>query len=257
LEIAKVTTAKTAKPLAGTLERTVITVDPAQQLASADKLALAMTELAGAYDIQDAATAEMAAQDLRKIKTKIAEVNETRLSITRPLDQAKDATMAAFRPYLERLELAAGVLDKGIRAFMAREAERVQRERAEAEAAERQRLEDLRAQQAAAEAAGDTEAAVAAQTAAEDLEFAPTTHVERAAKLTGVNTRANWKVRSIDLAALVTEAAKRLAAGDDSYLAYLEANTTAINGVVKAMKDRTSIAGVAVHNDVGLSARKI
>jgi hypothetical protein len=253
-----VTAAKTTKIAAApVVERTVITVDPATQLASADKLANAMTELAAAYVIDDATTAEMAAQDLRKIKTEMAKVEETRLSITRPLDQAKNATMAAFKPYLERLQLAADVLDKGIRGFMAREAERVQRERAEAEAAERQRLEDLRAQQAAAEEAGDTAAAEAAQTAAEDLEFAPTTHVASAAKLTGVNTRSNWKVKSIDLAALVTAAAQRLAAGDDSYLAYLEANTTAINGVVKAMKDRTNIAGIAVHNDVGLSARKI
>lgn len=253
------TAAKTVKlpAAAPVVERTVITVDPSQQLASADKLALAMSELAAAYDIQDAATAEMAAQDLRKIKTKIAEVEETRMSITRPLDQAKTATMAAFRPYLERLEAAAKILDNGIRGFMAREAERVQRERAEAAAAEQRRLEELRAAQAEAEAAGDAEAAVAAQTAAEDLEFAPTTHVASAPKLTGVNTRANWKVKSVDLGALVTEAAKRLAAGDDSYLAYLDVNTTAINGVVKAMKDRTSIVGVAVHNDVGLSARKI
>lgn len=237
--------------------KTVITIDTAEKLASADKLALAMTELAGAYVIEDRATAELAAQDLRKIRTKIAEVNETRLTITRPIDQAKDATIAAFKPYLDRLEAAAGILDKGIKGFLQKEREREERERAEAMEAERLRLEQLRAEQAAAEEAGDTAAADAAAAAAEEMELAPTVHVERAAKLTGVNTRANWKVKAIDLRALVLEAAKRVQAGDESYLAYLEVNTTAINGVVKAMKDRTNIAGVTVHNDVGLSARKV
>jgi len=67
-------------------------------------------DLVQSFEVVDAATFEIAADELKAIKGKIDALNEKRLGITKPLDAAKAAVMALFKPPIALLEQAEGIL---------------------------------------------------------------------------------------------------------------------------------------------------
>ena len=219
--------------------------------AEAEELARNASILAEAYVIQTKDEADMAAGDLRRIATEKKRVEEIRLSITRPMDQAKASAIAAFKPYLEKIESA----DKMLRGKLI--AWNTEQERLAAEAAaraERERIaeeERLAAEAAAAAEAGDTERAEELAMQAEEAAFAPTA-MAAPTKLAGVGTTKRFTVRSIDLIELV----KAAAADPEAYLHYLEPATTEINKQVRASGARTRIPGVEIQQVAGLTVRK-
>lgn len=103
------------------------------------------------------------------------------------------------------------------------EQDRLHQERLDAEAAQRER----------------TARAETLEQRAETATTAPTVH---APKVKGVSTRKVWKFEIIDQGKIPRE--------------YLVPNTTAIGGVVRALKNNTNIPGIRVYAEDVVSARK-
>lgn len=266
-----------------TTDTQIVEVPQAQQAA---RIAEDTYQVALAYTVDSPEMYALATDELRNIATRKAQLNDTRLSLTRPLDESKKRIMDLFRAPLEKLDEADRVLrgaaldykraedEKARQAQLEaerkarEERERIEAKRREAEEAERK----ARAEADAAMAAGNTEAMTASIMAAEEAasareeaeeaadlaEVAPPAHMTVAAapKAAGVAGRVNWKAEVVDLAALVTGAAEALARGDDSLLAHLLPNTTSLGQVAKALKGAARIPGVRVYAEESLAVRR-
>jgi hypothetical protein len=226
--------------------------------------------VAQAFTIDSPEVYAAAGEELREIAGRMKRLEDARLSITRPMDAAKKAVMDLFAKPLDTLQQADKVLRGSMLTWKRAEDERIARERAAAEAAaraERERIERERreAEERAAALAAQGDAEAAAQAAAEAdaaadaaalAEVAPPLVVEARTAAVGISGRKVWKAEVVDFAALVKAAAAALERGDATLLAYLEANTTALNGVAKAMKDAARIPGVRVYADETLAVRR-
>ncbi len=104
-----------------------------------------------------------------------------------------------------------------------KEQDRLHQERLDSEAEQRER----------------TARAATLETRAETVTTAP---VAPAPKVKGISTRKVWKFEIIDQAKIPNE--------------YLQPNTTAIGGVVRALKGNTNIPGIRVYAEDTMSARK-
>lgn len=93
-----------------------------------------------------------AGAELQAIKTRAKEIETLRLSITRPMDEAKKRVMDMFRAPLERLDQAEQVVRTAMLSFQHTEQERAARARREAEEAARIERERLEREQHEAEA---------------------------------------------------------------------------------------------------------
>lgn len=211
--------------------------------------------VAQSYQIDSADMATAAADDLGQIKGKLKALDEKRLSLTRPLDEAKKRIMELFEGPRTVLLQAEGVLKGAILDWNKREQARLEAERREqeriareaAEAAARQAEEARKAAEVAA-AAGNAEAAVELEQQAEQAVEAATALATMApavaaapAKLAGVSTRQEWDFEVTDPAAIPRE--------------YLVIDEKKIRGVVKALKADANIPGVRVFARDVLSAR--
>jgi hypothetical protein len=259
-----------------------------REVTQAAATATATLTQAEAWVVDSAEMYALAAEELRDIATKERKLEEARLGITRPMDEAKRRIMDLFRAPAENLAKARKLVNDSMLEWKRAEDKRIAREQAAAEAAaaEERRLariaadeaqakadaEALAAQEAAeaANAAGDHQAAEEAQQRAEEAaqaaaeaaeavelaEVAPPQQLTRAAPTAaGVASRQNWKADIFDLGALVTAAAEGLARGDRTLLGYLQADATAINQVVRALKANARIPGVRAYAETGLSVR--
>lgn len=260
--------------------------------ADADKAAAAASQLAEntyqvalAYTVDSPEMYALATEELRAIATRKAELTEKRMSLTRPLDAVKAGIMDLFRGPLARLDEADQLLRGAALDWKRAEDERARKAQAEAERAERERLAEIERQRREAEAAerkarevadaalakGDTGAFTLAAKLAEEraaereaaeeaqqlAEVAPV-HVPAVAapKAAGVSGRVTWKADVVSLAELVKGAAEALARGDDTLLAYLQPNTTALGQVAKALKAQARIPGVKVYAEESLAVRR-
>lgn len=242
------------------------------QVAQASVIAQQSFDVALEIKIDGPQMLTLASDELRDIVTRRKEIEEMRLSITRPMDAAKQKVMDLFRPSLDRLGQAESLLRDEVTRYQRverdkaeqarREAEaRAAAERAEAEARERAALEAAQA----AQASGDAEAAAAAAMAAEDAreqrelaEIAPLPVATRStpAKASGVSSRTNWKYEITDFKALVLEAARRAQAGDDFLLTFLAPDEKVIGQAAKSMQAKLNVPGVRAYAEDGLSVRR-
>lgn len=263
--------------------------------ASATRLSILLAG-AEAVVIEDDDTFQLVSQQGQDVAALKKALEEDRLQITRPMDEAKRQVMARYAPHLEKAERILTLLREKLGAYQARrrrereeaerrareEAARVERERREAEQrqreeaakaerelrerAERERQEREAAIQDAAKAgdfgtvselAADLDAAeqrVEAQVA--DLHAAPiqqefipreqpvAPYVPPPPKVSGVSSRTNWKAECTSLRDLVIAAGKAAERGDDTLLAYLLPNSTALGGVARATKGAVKVPGV-------------
>lgn len=243
--------------------------------------------MAQAYVIDSPAMYKAAADELRDIATKARQIEETRLSITRPIDESKKRIMDLFRPPLDRLNQADSMLRTAMLDWKRAEDKRIAREREEAERVAREERERMvreqreaqeaadraRAEAEALAAAGDADAAEMAAAAAEDAaaaaaeaaediqlaEIAPVSMPTVAApKAAGISGRQNWKWEGTSLAELVAAAAgvKVEDLKRTELLVYLAFNESAISGVAKALKAETRIPGVRVYPEDSLAVRR-
>lgn len=127
-------------------------------------------ETAMSVEIDSPEMFQMAGTELQSVKARAKQIEDLRLSLTRPLDESKKRIMDLFRHPLARLEEAEGLIRKGMLTFQQAEREKQERARREAEETARRERERLEAERRAAEAAERQarEQAAAAQRATEE-----------------------------------------------------------------------------------------
>lgn len=192
--------------------------------------------------------AEIGAAMIRQLKETRTSVTEARLSITRPMDEAKKRAMALFNPLVEKCdELEKSVRDK-LTTYMLAE-----RARADAEN-ERRRLE---AENVAAELASQADAAAEAGDASEAAALAAIAEISRSAVSTvtasapkGAGIRSLWKHEIKDFRALV-----HAAAADDTLLPLLMPNDTEIGQRARSLKSAMVVPGIRVWDAGSLTVR--
>lgn len=255
------------------------------EVAQAGQLAEQSYSIALAITVDSPEMLDIAGEELRGFVTRRKQMEEMRLSITRPMDAAKAKVMDLFRAPLDRLGQGECLLRDEITRYQREQREKAaaeqraaearaaaqraeqERIRREAEAAERQAREEVEA----ARKAGDAEAAAAAVAAAavaaaaaeeaqervELVEIAPPTPLAVVAhKTKGIGTRQNWKAEVTDFKALVLAAAERAKAGDDFLLGFLLPNDKALGMAAKSMQRKLVIPGVRVYAEDILSVRR-
>lgn len=249
-----------------TEQLTIQRPDPAALIAFADRQLIIAQEIT----IDSAPMYEAAADELKAIKKKTKELEEQRVGITKPLDDAKKAVMDLFRRPIDILTQAEGVLKKAMITY-ADEQERIRKEeqaRLDAIArAERERLEqEARAKQAeadrlAAEAAasGDSAAMARASEAAQEAAVIEATaaivtapaEAASVAKVSGISARGTWKAECNDKAALI-----RFIAQNEHYINLLDVNQSALNQLAKAMKQTLNLPGVRAYEERSIAAAR-
>jgi hypothetical protein len=241
------------------------------EVAQATTLAQQSYDLALEVKVDSAEMYEVAGDELRGIVTRRKKIEELRLSLTRPIDQAKTNIMNLFRGPTDRLAQAESLLRDEMTRYQRVEREKAEAARREAEAkAKAERAEVERREREAAEAAraaqkaGDAEAAAKAAMEAESareqretLEVAPPRPIATITpKAKGVSTRKNWKAEVTDFKALVLAAATRAEAGDDFLLGFLLPNDKALGTAAKSMQAKLVVPGVRAYAEDVLSVRR-
>lgn len=184
-----------------------------------------------------------AADELARIKGLAKKIEAERVAAVDPMNKEVKAINAMVRPATQCLTEAETLLKRAIIAYDTKVAAvaRAEQERLDAIArAEREKL--LEQAKAAAPEERPAIMAVAATV------VAPI--VRAAEKVDGLSTRKEWKVKGIDLVALVKAAAE-----DPHLVVYLEPNTKAINSVVRGMKGAHGIPGVIAEEETNLASR--
>lgn len=233
-------------------------------------------------DSQDAY--ELAADELKAIKTRLKALEEQRTTITDPINKALKAINDLFRGPKEYLTQAEGIIKKKMIGYTeiqeriaaearrkAEEAQRIERARLAAEAAEREQKareesERLAKEAKEAEAKGDVGAAAAAQVqselvlasatqesiAIETAAAAQTAPVVAApAKVAGISkTKSTFKAKVIDKKAFLAFVASR-----PELLEMIDVNESKLNNMAKALKTAMNYPGIEVYEDKTIAAR--
>lgn len=230
--------------------------------AEATKVANGMLAVANAYEIDCPEMAECAADDMNAWAGKVKELNETRLSLTRPLDESKKRIMELFAAPIATAQSAVDQLKRNLLAWNQKEAARIAAEREAAEAERRREEEEARKQAAALEAqkqeaiaTGDAdlldeleEKSMIVEKAASAVLFAPPV-MQHTAAVSGASIRKKYKAEVVDLMALV----KAVAAGRAS-IDLLEANMSVLNKRAGALGAEMKIDGVRVYEEQSIAA---
>ena len=212
------------------------------------KQAQSLAEVAASYVIDADDVLEYAAGDLKMMKDLYKKIEDDRLSITRPLDEAKKKTMELFRPHLESVDGAVKTLSGKIASYSAAQ----QRLRQEQEAKVRAELAKQKAEieAKAAEAAKENN-----QDKAAELMIAaamqPTSVVMPApTKVKGMSTSELWSAEVFSLLDLV-----RAVASGAAPLEALQANQTFLNQQAKSFKKEELFPGVKGISKVSVTSR--
>lgn len=203
-----------------------------------------------AFDIIDAPTYELAAEELTGIKRRAKELEDTRKAITKPLDDAKKRVMDLFRQPLDLLNRAESIL-KGKMLDYQREEERKAREAREAaERAAREERERLEAEAKKLKEEGRHGEAFARKMAAETVVAAPVP-VPETPKAQGIATRTTVDFEIEDMQALVSHIAQH-----PELIGLVQPNTTAVRQYVRGLGIVCNLPGVRVFAKQTLAARR-
>ncbi len=216
-----------------------------------------LVTIAGCVEVATAADYDFAASQLQLVKGRIKALKDSRINITRPLDQAKKHVMALYKGPLEALEKCETSL-KGVMLAYDNEQDRIRRERErlarEAEEAERRRIqEQAEAQAKAAEKAGDVQAAqeIKAQAEIEQQSVVAVAKKTEAPAASGISRREVWKAEVTSMAELVQAAAS----GNEQAMALLVVDNKALQQQAKALKSAFTLPGIRVFSEKQLAAR--
>jgi hypothetical protein len=206
-----------------------------------------VAEIAAQLVIDSPDMYELAGDQLRAVKAAAKRVEETRRSMTVPLDAAKKAVMDFFRPFSDRLAESEAHLKRGMSSYLAE----IERQRAAERAAEeaRRRAEAEEAARLLEQIADPAEAAAVAAES-ELLAALPVYAVTTAPTAAGISTRETWRAEVVDFAALV-----KAAAADAALLSLLLPNTAEIGTRVRATKGETAIPGIRAYSETTIAAR--
>lgn len=179
-----------------------------------------------------------AGEVLKRIKGHQKKLEDTEMSMTRPINAGLKMIRDFFRSPRESAARAEGIVKRSMLAY-SQEQERLRREeQLKAEERARKEQEKLAAQAERAAASGQHAKAEALQDRAASV-VAPVVQRE-APKVQGLSVREVWRFEVVDPSAVPRE--------------FLMVDEKKIGGVVRAMKGDTKIAGVRVWPDQSLAA---
>lgn len=204
------------------------------------------------YAIETAEKYQGAADDLRKIKSRTKELDETRKSLTRPIEESKKRIIALFKEPLDYLKRAEDAVKRAMVGWQneqekIRQAEQarladIQRQEAEKlrlEAAkEAARVEKLKTAAAKANAAAKAEELKAKAEAVAAIEPVVESNVEDVA---GISTKKVWKFKIVDL----NKIPRKYMIPDEKY----------IGQIVRASKGTETIEGIEIYSENVISSR--
>lgn len=215
---------------------------------SAHEYAIQANEITGQINkikIINQQTYEQAADILKNVKAMAKRLEETRKSITSPIDLAKSAVMNLFRAPSDVLVTAEANLKRAMIDYQ-NEQERIRREqeaklRREAEEKARKEQERLQARAEKAEANGKAEKAEELREQAEQVQVVAPVLAPTVQKVDGVSVRKNWKARVVD-ASLVPRQ-------------WLVVDEKKLDQIAKATKGSMDIPGVEFFAEDVLASR--
>ena len=188
-------------------------------------------------------------EDLKTVKRLAKEVNEKRLAITRPLNEALREVNALFKPAKEWLLEAEAILKAKILEFQ-NEQDRIARElQAKADAEAREEHEKLERTAALADRFGKEEKAEELREEAE-TQIAPII-TSAAPKIAGITRRETWKAEVVDKRALI----KHILEERPDLLLLVTINQSALNAQARLLKDDLDLPGIKVSKEASIAAR--
>lgn len=183
---------------------------------------------------------------LKQLKERMRELDKLRKTVTEPLDQAKKAVIAEFKP----MEQECIDIESGIKRAMSdylREQDRLRR-LAQAEAEEKARKERARLEERARKAAeaGKDEKAQELAATADSVQAAP---VQQQAKTAGVAAAKTYKVEVTDMKAFVAAAMQ-----NPMLFKCLTVDQAQLNRLAKAMGSEWEVDGTVLKEDFNIRA---
>ncbi|GIW55358.1 MAG: hypothetical protein KatS3mg082_1762 [Nitrospiraceae bacterium] len=221
---------------------------PDQRLLSSAEQLLAVAQ---SYRIDSPEVYEAAATDLQEIKGKLKALEEKRVAITKPLNQAIKAVNDLFRKPKELLEQAEALIKKAMSAYDQEQERKRREEQARLEEEARKERERLEAKAREAEEKGQIEKAEALRESANAVVAPIVSPATEAPKVTGIATRGLWKARVTDKAALV----RHIVAERPDLLFLIEIDSAALNALARAQKSALSLPGVEVYEEKVIAVR--
>jgi hypothetical protein len=199
-------------------------------------------EIAEGHLVTDDASAQGAADVLQMIRDMTDRIHATFDPIVEAAHKAHKQALAGMKKHLEPLQRVEMIV-KGRVGQYHLEQDRIRREAEMKAAAEARRIQEEAAlrQAEALAAAGEMEKAdrVVEQAAAAPL---PAVQIARPAAPTGVSIRKSWGYRIVDVGAIPRE--------------YMMPDEVAIGKVVRALGDKTKIAGIEVFEASSVAVRR-
>ena len=198
------------------------------------------------FKIEFADAMIVAGEKLRDIKTKIALIEDTRKSITKPIDDAKSRVMDFFRRPVLLLQEAENNIKKAMLVFQQQEelkrqeAERLARELARKEEERQRKLFEKKAEVAAAK--GNEEKAAELQQKAAEVYVPVPVLAKEPVKIEGISTKNVWTYE-------ITNA-------DIIPRPYLMPDEKRIGAMVKASNGTLAIPGIRIYQEQIIVARR-
>jgi hypothetical protein len=225
----------------------------AVQLPAAETLArhgASALELVEAFVVNDDATYQLAGEELQAIQRRERALNDQRLLITRPMDEAKTAVMNLFRGPVDTLGKAAGILKAKMLGYSQQVAQRAAEERAQAERLAQQERARLAAEAEALRAAGNTGEAEVKEQVATMIVAAPAVQ-SQAPKVAGVSERKAVDFEVVDMLALIKHVAER-----PELAGLLQVDSVKLRAHVKSMGMACTTPGLRVFEKSSLAASR-
>lgn len=223
----------------------------APSAAALERGSAAALELVEAFEVVDAGSYELAAEELVAIQKREKALVDQRLAITRPMDAAKSSVMDLFRAPVETLGQAAAILKRKMVAYTTEQQRKANEERIAAERAAQQERDRLEAEARALKAEGRAgEAAVKEQVAAMVIATPPAAPVE-VPKVAGVSTRSTVDFEVTSLLELVQHVAAH-----PELLPLLAVDSVKLRAQVRALGMATKLPGVKVFEKTSLAASR-
>lgn len=226
---------------------TTVTVTNPDQVSMARNAQSAIS-LVQAFEVVDAPSFELAAEELKAIKAKSKQLNDQRMAITRPLDEAKSAVMDLFRSPLDLLTKAEGIIKGKMLDYQREEQRKAAEHRRLAEEAATAERERLRKEAEALAAEGKHGEAALKEVVAEMV--APVATKVEEVKVAGVSTRKTVDFEVVNLLELVQHVAAH-----PELLQLLDVESVKLRAYVKSLGMSTKLPGVRVFEKETLASR--
>lgn len=217
--------------------------------ASLGKNANAMLSMAQMFEITDDETFALAAEELRDIKAKKDSLTEQRLTITRPMDDAKKAVMALFAAPVDLLTTAESIFKTKMLAYSQEQERKAAEARLKAEQEAETARQKLAEEAAELQAQGRAGEALVKETVAQMVVAAPVVATVPVAK--GISTKTTIDFEVDDMVKLVKHIAEH-----PELIGLVAVDTVKLRAYVRGLGANCNLPGVRVFNKQTIAARK-